>query len=872
MRTKRLSWLVGTAAMAGLWIVVASDVWGGSPDPLLDWSAWERYGNTVKHPCATLKPADVERAKANIQQYAWAKKYAAGVEQDAKRHLDRLTPEFLANMIPQTTPGDPLWTPCPSCRAQGKPVHPHGLWTWSLGDPDHIQCTVCREVFPNDKYPEDVVLKTQWGKPQTITFCGGDTFVIFGYKTGRPSFTANVRSRKVKWIAGYCRTLAEAHLLTGKPEYAHACRAILLRFAECYPQWLVHVGYGEYADMDPRLAALNIQKLPEPELCPPPNQPDRRLHTGYWSAGRAGGVGMESGFVRQVVEAYDWTCVAKDADGSPVYSEADRRKIERDLLLESTILLVCDKQINNKSVSNRTAAALVGMCVGHPELVRFGLEGFQQTVDGWFLPDGATSESPAYGTMTLGGIWDLAQAFRGYTDPSGYEDTAGNRIDSLDLYHGTAYERVWECFFRGLQGDLHYPPYADSSPTASLGANFIELMVSNYPERPEYLALLKETIGTGRTKGGDAAGDMARRELLDELPGSGLAIYTREPGLEQRKAPVLSLPDWCPPELRIGHLRTGADGRESLLTLSASHWGNHHHYDSLNLYYWKQGRELLSDLGYLWDHPLKHMTMRTVAHNTVVLDEKDQVAKGRGGEVLFFKTSEHVKAMEASSHAYPQSKRYRRTSAMIDHGGGRNYAIDFFRVEGGQRQDYVYHAATGACDVLDLSLQPVTGEKLYDFDNIRAADGAGVWRATWKSGADMTCVVWNVGQPGERALLADGWGQRDWKNSDINATIPYIVRRCEGDGPRTFMSVFEGHKGNEPFVRSVKLADPSGVLLVETAIGQDYVMSMLDTGTLQVPTSGGQERVIGHFAVVSVQNQKPAWTFAVENQPVPREP
>jgi hypothetical protein len=45
------------------------------------------------------------------------------------------------------------------------------------------------------------VLQTRWRKPQKITFCGGDTFVIFGYKTGRPSFTANVRSQKVRWMA-----------------------------------------------------------------------------------------------------------------------------------------------------------------------------------------------------------------------------------------------------------------------------------------------------------------------------------------------------------------------------------------------------------------------------------------------------------------------------------------------------------------------------------------------------------------------------------------------------------------------------------------------------------------------------------------------
>jgi hypothetical protein len=349
--------------------------------------------------------------------------------------------------------------------------------------------------------------------------------------------------------------------------------------------------------------------------------------------------------------------------------------------------------------------------------------------------------------------------------------------------------------------------------------------------------------------------------LLKEMPGSGLAIYIREPGLEQRSAPALSFPDWCPPELRIGHMRTGADGRESLLTLSASHWGNHHHYDSLNLYYWKNGRELLSDLGYLWDHPLKHMTTRTVAHNTVVLDEKDQVTKDRGGEALFFRTSEHVKAMEAASRAYPQAKLYRRTSAVIDH-GGRNYVVDFFRVEGGKRQDYVYHGFTNTCDVSDLKLQPALSEKLYDFENVRAADGAGVWRAAWKCGANMTCVAWNVGQPGERALVADGWGQRDWKNSDIGATIPYIVRRCEGDGARTFISVFEGHAGGKPFVRSVKLLDPSGVLLIETALGQDYVMSMLDTGTLKVPASAGDTRVTTHFAVISVQDNKLGWTFA----------
>ncbi|MEX0882907.1 MAG: hypothetical protein WDZ72_05475, partial [Cyclobacteriaceae bacterium] len=319
--------------------------------------------------------------------------------------------------------------------------------------------------------------------------------MIFGYKEGRPSFSANIRSRKVQWIAGFSRTLAEGFKLTGNLEYAEACQKILLRLAKCYPNWLVHVGYGEYADMDPKTAAMNINNLPEPEICPPPNEPDHRLWTGYWSAGRASGVGLESDFVRKVTAAYDLTCTVNYPDGTPLFSEKEKLIIEKDLLLESTVLLFGDKGLNNKSVSNRTAAALVGMCVGHPGLVRFGLEGFQMTVDGWYLPDGTTSESPFYGLMTLGGIWDMAQAALGYSDPPGFRDEEGNRMDELDLYHGTNYQLVWEAFFNGLQGDLAYPPYADSFRNTRLDVAYVELMAANYPHKSCYLALLKELCG-----------------------------------------------------------------------------------------------------------------------------------------------------------------------------------------------------------------------------------------------------------------------------------------------------------------------------------------------------------------------------------------
>ncbi|HEY1108029.1 MAG TPA: hypothetical protein VGE76_05340, partial [Opitutaceae bacterium] len=434
-------------------------------EPLLDWSDWEKYREAVEHPSGAFKPADLARARENLARYPWARSYAAAIERGARAAVGKITPEYLSAMIPETTPGDPKFTPCPACRDQGKPVHPHGLWTWQESAPDKLTCQQCRTVFPHERYPESVVLNTTWGRPQTLTYAGGEPFVIFTYKTGRPSFTANIRARKVSHLATTARTLGEAYLLTGKPEYARATRDILLRFAACYPGWLVHTGYGEYADMDPKVAAQHINALPADELCPPPTRPDRRLHTGYWSAGRAGGVGQESGFLRRVVEAYDFTCTARDAAGVPLYTDAERRTIERDLLLEGTALLVSDKAINNKSVGNRTAAALVGLCVGHPGLVRFGWDGFQKTIDEWFLPDGTTSESPAYAIMTLNNVWDMPQALRGYSEPEGYLGPDGQRRSAVDLYRGTAYEKIWDNSLRGLQGDLTYPAFADSYRT-----------------------------------------------------------------------------------------------------------------------------------------------------------------------------------------------------------------------------------------------------------------------------------------------------------------------------------------------------------------------------------------------------------------------
>lgn len=823
----------------------------------------------------------LQRARENIRRHEWAKKHLVALKAGVEPWLPRISPQFLTTFIPDTTPGSHLFTPCPECRVQGKPYLPHGDWTWTPTRPDELACKRCGMVFPHTKHPEDVVVQTTWGRPQTFTFIGGEPFELFSYKQGRSSITGNIRAQKVNWISKQTRNFAEVYALTGEAKYAEAVRNILLRFADVYPYWLVHSGYGEYADMDPAIAAQQIGQLPKAESVYPPNRPDRKLHTGFWTAGRATGVGLEGIVIRDLVTAYDLTVGASLPDGTPIIGEEERTRIEQNLLREGTKLLVADSVINNKSMANRSAAGLVGLAIGDPELVRFGMDGFDQTVNDWFLPDGGTPESPAYALMALGGIDEFAQALKGYSDPEGYLDANGKRHDHFDPYRDTQYGKIWEGMFLTLQGDLRYPPFADSYPDSQLGARFAELMADNYPENAQYFSLLHAILG----------GDWSR-------PYAPFALYHADPNRESRAVSTLSLPSHLFPALKLGFLRTGADGRESLLLLSASDWGAHHHRDSLNLYYWKNGRELWSDLGYLWDHPDKDKTVRTLAHNTVLVDQKDQIASGRVGEVRFFLNTEHVKAMQAASNAYANAKTYERTAILVDHGDGRNYVVDIFRVEGGTTQDYVYHGPNGEWQLIrsDSSEMPTAkrhvglweritmwlsqrfapagsapvrppailtraeGQTLYDLTDLQTVDnpGGAIYELRWKLSDARDFTVWHLPTTGEETLIGKGWGQRDFKNTDRGATLPYVVRRTEGAGLKTFVSLLEEHPTGKSFVRKITAlpVENKGVvaLQIDTLNGRDYVVAQPESGQIVLSTPDGRLETNALLAVLSVRD------------------
>jgi hypothetical protein len=815
-----------------------------------DWSDWEIYRNQVEHPATTIKAADLERALGNIRRHDWAQRYVDGLQESADAIITQVSGDYLQRMIEATTPG--CVGPCPACRARGLPWHPNGQWSWSWQEPDKLTCLVCATVFPHAEYPEDIAVHCTWGRGQVFTFVGGETFRCFGYLEARPSLSGITRARKVGHVTGQLQRLATAHALTRDPRYARAAKAILLRFADVFPEYLVRAGYGygEYAGMDPHVAAEHILDLPQDELVYPPNKPDRRIFTGYWSASRIGTSGMDGGWVVRVADAYSLTCTAQE-QGAPVYTRDERLRIERDVLLESTYLAACDTAINNKSVGNRAGAAAVGMCVGHPGLVHFGLDGFVKTVDGWFLPDGGSSESPAYAMMTMGGIRPFALAFRGTCDPPGYTTPHGHRLDDFDACRDTLYGDCWQALIWTLQGDLRFPPSADSYLSTTIDVAFADVIAMAYPT-DAHVALLQELTT------GDAGGAQQS------------AVFYRDMDIACRQVPPLTLPDVVFPYLSQGYLRSGNDGRASQLLLNAADHGAHHHLDGLNLYYWKDGRELLSDLGYLWDHPDKYQTSRTGAHNLAMINGQDQTGRGRRGSFHLFSVTPQVKAMEASCDGYGREAVYRRTVLQMDHGPAGTYVLDLFRAAGGRSADYLFHGPHNDYRLNGLELAPAPvmdlGEHSPKLAKAQRGRSARSWRVVWTFDDAYTFTALAPGNADELVFIGNGWGQRDHRNSDVGATLPYVLRHREGTQRNDlFATVYVGQQSGQALVQEIDVlplpadapADAVAVS-VRTAHGTDVVISALTPAPFTVVTNLGEVSTDGRLAAIVTEAGQPS--------------
>ncbi|MBD2866496.1 immunoglobulin-like domain-containing protein [Paenibacillus oceani] len=727
----------------------------------------------------------------------------------------------IVNMIPETTPLVDLFTPCPIQPEYG---FPHGVWTWSPLDPDKAYCGGV--AFPNETYPEEGVMTAYWGGStvQTITYYNRQSYDFAGFQLS-PSFTSYIRAKKVAYMSDQVGKIALLYRLTGDIAYAKQAKKILLRMAEVYPRWLLHSGYGEYADMDPKDAAFAIGRLPSYELTAPPNVPNRQLHAGYWMAGRGMANGMEGLFILPLVTSYD---LIRDAAAGPglLLSDADRLAVERDLFLEASTLFVADPAYNNKSIFNRTAAAAIGVLIGEPELVRFGADAFDKFLTDWYKPDGTPAETAAYGLQVLQTMWKLGEILNGYSDPAGYVPLPGqSRIDNYEVYNRPDYQMVFRALGDTVLPSLKYPPIGDSYTTSAPSGQFL-LIGAKRTGLPILLSMLKS----------------------GQFPYGGVEALLYYPdGLDE--AGPIELPDLLLPDWKLAYLRGGPDNLDSVALLNASDWYGHRHLDSLDLTYWANGGESLSDMGYLWDHPQQAMTVRSAAHNLVIVDKKNQRSSGKTGSIRLYTGEGPVHAAEAESNAYAETDMYRRTVVQVQGQEGQNdlekpeYVVDFFRVRGGASHDLIVHAPTDGVVTggIPLQLGGASEVSAYGLTGVTTAATAGVWTADWaNNGGGARTKAWQVPSAEEDVYVGQGWGQRG--KDDAGAELPYLVRhRDQSTEGSTFTTLYESYR-TAPSVANVEPLLPQGwTATVQTPVGvsvygagwRDYVVSGTGSGGAQ---------------------------------------
>lgn len=257
----------------------------------------------------------------------------------------------------------------------------------------------------------------------------------------------------------------------------------------------------------------------------------------------------------------------------------------------------------------------------------------------------------------------------------------------------------------------------------------------------------------------------------------------------------------------------------------------HGHCDGLHLSLIAYGQMLLTDFGYPpvqyggWFTEQSHWYAKPSAHNTVVVDGRDQV-RNTDGRTLFWESDDRWTAIVLDGRDVAGVPQYERTTAIVPTPGGRCYLFDLFRVTGGQDHAFFLHGPFGTAELPGLALAPAPdyghGSLLRDF---RAADAVEPgWQAEWQ--VQDRYGLWDhprdvhlryTGLTDNASVsLCEAWVNAGSDNVKEEAWLPTLMvrRQSQGEPLRSaFLGVLEPFEGQSAIasVRRLPLAFADGL-------------------------------------------------------------
>ena len=829
---------------------------------------------SVIHP-AMLSDAQIAQAKKNAAETDWGRDWVNSQISAADAFLGQ-DEGFVEQLLSPLTPWFEYGFTCPNCvgRLSQEGVG-SSLVEWSVSEPEIIRCKACGQTYPDAAFEETAPLVCP-RMGQTLNFYlndaqrehSDDRSGAYAWDwVGHPmhmSFSGVVRGAKAGYAIRVSTSLAYAYTFTGDIRYAEGARAVLVRLAECYRQWLYHDYWGGVADCDPLYAAWHDKSLPlfwKRHLAESVFAKDTveraSMLQNYWGAGRYHPSTDGISALDSLCLAYDLTCDARGPDGEVIYSENDRTRIERDLLLEW--LFGAEPYlggpgealtVNNKAPRLYQAMAAVGKCLGVPGYVDTALRGYEGVRDQSFLFDGFSKESPSYTNMYLSALITVPEMLHGFQWPGDFSKRTG----TVDVYESDERLRLmFASVVDQLTGAGEYLPLADTHVHSRPSQSIIDVAVKRYPELRDRLP-----------------------EPLRKLSASEYTLFNVDASeaLDKRTE---TLPELYYPAWMTAILRHGGGTDASTLALSFSPEGGHRHQDNLSLFYVDRGRDILGDLGYIGDMPMNAWIRSSKSHNLVVVDGEDQDFGGRRPELRMMATSPHVSVVEAASTAYPQCDIYKRTTALIKGPEGQTFVVDIFRVRGGKHHAYrVFSevAASGSegeltftgVDVPDAAPLPDYGasiarEHIYGLQDTRKAVASELpWQAIW---SDETAKYRLTMLSRVEAVEAShGPGQETREEAGRRVRYVDAIRMGE-DLQSVFVAVHEpdGQDGSFPVrnARLLPLADGDGVAIqLETAWGNYAIFSEFED-----PVSEEELLFQGSFGVYCQPASGQTWILGV---------
>ncbi|MFC3771826.1 heparinase II/III family protein [Paenibacillus sp. GCM10012303] len=635
--------------------------------------------------------------------------------------------------------------------------------------------------------------------------------------------------------------LRDAYLYTGRPEYAAAGIVLLHRVADVYPSLDVaehdktiflnsHGGTGLGQALGSIWEASLVKQLlycydaffpamGEPEAIRFLNGKSPALSgTGHTAETLCSHI--EQGIVRQVYPAVK---AARNYGNTGFHQSA---------LALAAVVLDQEPETGEWIAFNGRA----GKRLNQPWQVTGGniLSALVNDVD----RDGHGNEaSPGYNALWLNSLLEVADIMEGYSDDP-----------AADLYRHPKFRKMFDAFIPLICSGRFVPTIGDTGKAGNPGIGFkgsVFVKAFEVYGDPVFAqaAYLINGNGTAGITGGMFSDDPERiaRDIEDVVANRGRLRLDSD----QFTGYGFSV------------LREGEEGEEggadgSVADTRRDVWmyygrnTGHGHRDTLNIGIHAFGIDLTPDLGYpefadTVDMHRAQWVIGTTSHNTVLVDKKKQDPQWVG-EPRHFDDAGRIKLMDVEApQAYRHISMYKRVTAMVRVGRESFYAVDLFRVQGGQDHHYSFHGAEGPVTVEGLSLVPQK-EGTYagadssfgvrpEGDDVPGAayNGAGFhWlnnverdrNPQRQFSVDWSVVdTWGSLPEGERGTvhirltmlgefdevaLADGVPPRNKPGNP--ASLRYVLaHRQGGDLSSFFTSVLEPYQG-ERVVRAIRLA------------------------------------------------------------------